>query len=498
MCQVDEEYSGLIRSKPSPISYKKCVKCKHGSAVLTIRSGDGFCRGCFKDYFIHKFRAMLGKNRIIFPGERVLLAVSGGLASSSMLSQVQEGLSHDASKKLRFIPGIIYVDEGGAIGLSTEERKKTISQLEDIFQNTSYPYHIVPFEEIFRLPASVLETMRPTSDHSVSSYKWAVAQFTQDIRTGQSRESRDPSLEDCFSGLDTRDWSQKLPPSADHTEALKLLFASVKTLTAKEDLLQTLRLHLILYVARQAGYTKIMVGDSCSRLAVKLLSSIALGRGAALAMDTGFSDPRYDDVIIVRPMRDYSSKEIAFYNRMFSVPSVFSPSLDTMAPDKASIQRLTETFLTKLQTDFPSTVSTIYRTSEKLHTAHPPQSSDAHPAARCLLCLCALDTTADDCSALHATLQSEWLSQNRGRGNSPVASGPNSAPDQCCSSVRGCATSVGGGGGGSCCSSSNQMPVSSDLMALLCYSCRLTIKDMATVATLPQYVVTEADRRKRR
>uniref|UniRef100_A0AAY4DLK6 Cytoplasmic tRNA 2-thiolation protein 2 n=1 Tax=Denticeps clupeoides TaxID=299321 RepID=A0AAY4DLK6_9TELE len=372
MCQVDEEYSGLIRSK----SYKKCVKCKHGSAVLTIRSGDGFCRGCFKDYFIHKFRAMLGKNRIIFPGERVLLAVSGGLASSSMLSQVQEGLSHDASKKLRFIPGIIYVDEGGAIGLSTEERKKTISQLEDIFQNTSYPYHIVPFEEIFRLPASVLETMRPTSDHSVSSYKWAV---------------------DCFSGLDTRDWSQKLPPSADHTEALKLLFASVKTLTAKEDLLQTLRLHLILYVARQAGYTKIMVGDSCSRLAVKLLSSIALGRGAALAMDTGFSDPRYDDVIIVRPMRDYSSKEIAFYNRMFSVPSVFSPSLDTMAPDKASIQRLTETFLTKLQTDFPSTVSTIYRTSEKLHTAHPPQSSDAHPAARCLLCLCALDTTAGMC-----------------------------------------------------------------------------------------------------
>ncbi|CAF93990.1 unnamed protein product, partial [Tetraodon nigroviridis] len=28
-------------------------------------------RDCFKEYFIHKFRAMLGKNRIIFPGEKV-------------------------------------------------------------------------------------------------------------------------------------------------------------------------------------------------------------------------------------------------------------------------------------------------------------------------------------------------------------------------------------------------------------------------------------------
>lgn len=26
---------------------------------------------CFREYFVHKFRAMLGKNRVIFPGEKV-------------------------------------------------------------------------------------------------------------------------------------------------------------------------------------------------------------------------------------------------------------------------------------------------------------------------------------------------------------------------------------------------------------------------------------------
>lgn len=98
-------------------------------------------------------------------------------------------------------------------------------------------------------------------------------------------------------------------------------------------------------------------------------------------------------MIIVKPMRDYSAKEIAFYNRMFAVPSVFLPSLETkvssrhrtdqalgraggpapayvlvhgpvfvrQTPEKASIQRLTESFVTKLQADFPSTVSTVYR-----------------------------------------------------------------------------------------------------------------------------------------
>lgn len=29
------------------------------------------CRDCFKAFYVHKFRAVLGKNRLIFPGEKV-------------------------------------------------------------------------------------------------------------------------------------------------------------------------------------------------------------------------------------------------------------------------------------------------------------------------------------------------------------------------------------------------------------------------------------------
>lgn len=518
MCQVDEEYNCLLEKTPLACISKRCMKCKEGTAVLLIRAGDAFCRNCFKDYFIHKFRAMLGKNRVIFPGEKVLLAVSGGMASSSMLAQVQEGLSQDAHKKLRFVPGIIYVDEGGAIGRSQEQRHSTNMELEPIFRATGFPYHMVPLEEVFNLPTSVLKATSAGPDPSASSYKTAVDQFIQNGATiSEPRNSeQSSSLVHKMSQLLTDDHSLSAEPTMEQTRSLESLFASVKTLTAKEDLLQTLRLHLILHVARLRGYSKVMVGESCTRLAIKLLSCISLGRGATLALDTGFADSRFGDVVVVRPMRDYSSKEIAFYNRLYGVPSVFIPGLETKTSDKASIQRLTESFVTKLQADFPSTVSTIYRTSEKLQTAGPAQTNDGEAASKCLLCLCALDTIAvAKASAVNATLLSERLSQGKGpeagshhlaldtASATPGAPGQGSglAGQSCSTPSGGCGQGCGGGDrGGGCCSSnsSRRLPLSSDLKELLCYSCQLTVKDMSTVHTLPSYIVDEAERRQRR
>lgn len=46
------------------------------------------------------------------------------------------------------------------------------------------------------------------------------------------------------------------------------------------------RQHLLVHTARSEGYSKLMLGDHCTRLAVKLLTSISLGRGAQLAQDT--------------------------------------------------------------------------------------------------------------------------------------------------------------------------------------------------------------------
>ncbi|XP_034538290.1 cytoplasmic tRNA 2-thiolation protein 2 [Notolabrus celidotus] len=492
MCQVEEDYKDDLERAAVPSVSKKCVKCKEATAAVVIRAGHSYCRGCFKEYFIHKFRAMLGKNRIIFPAEKVLLAVSGGPSSCSMLSLVQEGLSQSAHKKLRFLPGIVYIDEGGATGQSAEERQRTVAELQAVFKATGLPFHIVPLEQVLDLPGSVLLTGPAASDQPAGAYKAAVDQFIQS----------DSSI--CLTQTEQEETS---PPDVQesHTQLLQQLIGSVKTLTAKEDLLHTLRQHLLVHTARAEGYSKLMLGDSCTRLAVKLLTSVSLGRGAQLAQDTGFSDSRYGDITLVRPMRDYSSKDIAYYNHLFHVPSVFIPSLGTKTADKASIQRLTEGFITRLQADFPHTVSAIYRTSEKLQTACKSSSTAEH-SDRCLFCMCALDTTVEDASAFNMTLISEQLSQLKVSGNniaepstqnSPAEPESNAPPGQCCSSGGGgedCGRAAGGGG---CCSSA-QLTEPPNLRSLLCYSCQLIIKDMSSVDHLPLYILSEAQRRKRR
>ncbi|XP_036605301.1 cytoplasmic tRNA 2-thiolation protein 2 [Trichosurus vulpecula] len=512
MCQVGEDYGApgpaeLQPKLPWRGCGQRCMKCKEGLPVLIIRAGDAFCRDCFKAYYIHKFRAMLGKNRLIFPGEKVLLAWSGGPSSSSMIWQVQEGLSRESAKRLRFVPGIVYIDEGAVCGQSPEERAKTVAEMKLILQTVGFPYHIVSLEEVFHLPTSVLQPISQDPRRSENTYKEAVDGFIQQQQQQQQQRLpeegdkeallSDEQIQEKLRQLSTQDSvdqeevaGDSLPRAAE-TSALMTLFNSVKTLTAKEELLQTLQTHLILHVARVQGYSKVMLGDSCTRLAIKLMTNLALGRGAFLAWDTGFSDDRHGDVVMLRPMRDYTLKEIAFYNRMFAVPSVFTPAIDTKAPEKASIHRLMESFILRLQAQFPSTISTVYRTSEKLVKA--PRGGDTAGAvtARCLLCMCALDIDSIDSATAFGAQTSEYLSQKP----SPAPTLPTGAPGRPC-----CAGGTKRQPG--CCQDTRPLSKREEPRASfieqLCYSCRVNMKDVPSLEPLPPYILTESQCRSQR
>ncbi|EPQ05408.1 Cytoplasmic tRNA 2-thiolation protein 2 [Myotis brandtii] len=486
---------------------------------------------CFKAFYVHKFRAVLGKNRLIFPGEKVLLAWSGGPSSSSMIWQVLEGLSRDSAKRLRFVPGVVYIDEGAACGQSLEDRAKTLAEMKLILQTVGFPWHIVALEEVFGLPPSVLRYLDQEPSGTKGAYKAAVDSFLQQQHAPAQGEEQlsQPGSQDPQSpaGLPTAAQTKAQPPTAAHTEAqaptaaqteaqpptaaqtkaqpptaaqteaqpptaaqtkaLSRLFNSVKTLTAKEELLQTLRTHLILHVARTHGYSKVMTGDSCTRLAIKLMTSLALGRGAFLAWDTGFSDERHGDVVVVRPMRDHTLKEVAFYNRLFAVPSVFTPAIDTKAPEKSSIHRLMEAFMLRLQAQFPSTVSTVYRTSEKLVKAPRDGNAGGPPGPRCLLCMCALDIdTADSATAFGA--QTSHLSQMQ--PPTPPAEAPTTP---CCS--------AGVGRAQGCCRGAEPCGREDPRVSVieqLCYGCRVNMKDLPSLDPLPPYILTEAQLRSQR
>uniref|UniRef100_A0A2I3G5H6 Cytoplasmic tRNA 2-thiolation protein 2 n=1 Tax=Nomascus leucogenys TaxID=61853 RepID=A0A2I3G5H6_NOMLE len=400
------------------------VKCKEAQPVVVIRAGDD----CFKIFYVHKFRAMLGRP--------VLLAWSGGPSSSSMVWQVLEGLSQDSAKRLRFVAGVIFVDEGAACGQSLEERSKTLAEVKPILQATGFPWHVVALEEVFSLPPSVLWCSAQEPVGSEGAYKAAVDSFLQQQHVLGAGGG--PGL--------IQGEEQPPPPTRDPQNAL------------------CFRTHLILHMARAHGYSKVMTGDSCTRLAIKLMTNLALGRGAFLAWDTGFSDERHGDVVVVRPMRDHTLKEVAFYNRLFSVPSVFTPAVDTKAPEKASIHRLMEAFILRLQTQFPSTVSTVYRTSEKLVKAprDGPAAGDSSP--RCLLCMCALDVDAADSATAFGAQTASRLSQRQ--SPTPLTE-TRTPPGPCCSPGVGQAQ-------GACRREDPQACIEEHL----CYSCRVNMKDL--------------------
>ncbi|XP_069822146.1 cytoplasmic tRNA 2-thiolation protein 2 isoform X2 [Dendropsophus ebraccatus] len=436
---------------------------------------------------------MLGKNRVVYPGEKVLLAYSGGPSSSAMIHQVQEGLGRDTPKKLRFIPGILFIDEGAACGQSWKQREQNVSEIQQVLQKTNFPFHIVPLEQVFTLPQSVLQSASPGNPEHIGNYKRAVNSFL-----GQQRAHKEDELSgtagelaqlcvteyECGNTL-PNDGTYSHPP-VELTSALMEMFNSARTLTAKLELLQSLRSHLILHVARTCGYSKVMSGESCTRLAVHLLANISLGRGAFLPLDTGFSDDRYGDVVIVRPMREYSLKEISFYNRLFNVQSVFIPTMETKAPENSSIQHLSESFITKLQEDFPSTVSTMYRTSEKLNVSKKEHAEENIQQEKCLICMCNLDTRVGEASAFCATQVSQNLSQRRPKNDTEPT---RDLEKQCCSSEQCCERST---------SCSSSVPRTQDFIPLLCYSCRVTVKDVTSVSTFPPYVLQEAKLRSRR
>ncbi|CAF4990636.1 unnamed protein product, partial [Rotaria socialis] len=122
-----------------------------------------------------------------------------------------------------------------------------------------------------------------------------------------------------------------------------------------EELIRRRRLKLLFDIAKRENCTKLITGDNCTKLAAQILSDMAQGKGAHVALECNFTDTRNDSVTIVRPFREIMSKEIAMYNRLNSFESLQNADIATMSGPQSSIFKLTETLVNDLQRQFPST-----------------------------------------------------------------------------------------------------------------------------------------------
>ncbi|KAG1470882.1 hypothetical protein G6F56_002432 [Rhizopus delemar] len=238
-------------------------------------------------------------------------------------------------------------------------------------------------------------------------------------------------------------------PDTDKQEELKKLFDSIKKTTAKEDLLYHIKMEMLMQVAEREGCTYIFFGDSATRQAIKMISWTAKGRGYSLPLDISV-DTEIRGMGIMRPMKDMLSKEIGLYNH-FSALQVLPPyNYSTMMPPKSSIDRLTEGFINSLERDFPSTVSTVCRTTLKLTPA-----KDMDMSRQCAVCMMPYQTGI-----------TEW------RKHITVAQVPEKAEKETCCKEN-------------CCKDTKV-----DMNQHVCYSCQVDFKDYSpeTIERLPGFV----------
>lgn len=494
MCSVRDGSEPIKRSHVDA-RLRTCMKCKTGEAVVITRVNDAYCRACFQVYVTHKFRAAIGKTKLVRDGEMVLVAFSGGYSSSALLHLVQQGLSQSTHKKLRFKPGVIFIDEGATVNMGPEERLAVCEKIQSIAQASGFPCYIRALEEGLDLD-TVTSNVNMLSSQSApdvftnaqtETSKLCCNDETDSLYSSGTASVTLPEFSPCTSpvfredssspGLAQVDVVQSRLQIYDHAEdRLKQTLASMKSVSAKEDLIRSLRHNILLETARHYGYSKVMLGDCGTRLAVRLLTDIATGRGSHAAMETAFADKRHEDVMFVRPMRDFSSKEVAMYNSMHGVEMVVIQALTTKASAGASIEHLTESFVTGLQTDYPATVSNIMRTGEKLD-ANVDRKVDRY----CAMCQTPLDTSVGASSALSAVEFSLQIS--RDNSNKTKTCNSASSSNQCC-------------GSGQCLHSNRPSP--EDVLANLCYGCRLVVRDMDDVYKLPSYVLKDVSWRSRR
>ncbi|KAF2307935.1 hypothetical protein GH714_033463 [Hevea brasiliensis] len=308
-----------------------CVKCKANQPISSASAGAGagaddahFCYGCFRRNLYGKFRLSVTSYSMITPSDNVLVAFSGGPASSVALQFVHE-LQHRAQKnfdanKDRSLPvfgvGVAFIDESAVYPDASEKVDDAIREMKLVVSKLTPPMkqlHVFPIENI----------------------------YTSDSIEGKDR--------------------------------LTKLLDAANDATGKEDLLLHLRMLALQKVASENGYNRLILGSCTSRIACHVLAATVKGQGYSLSADIQYVDARWD-IPVVLPLRDCTAQELNLLCRIDGLKTLQLPN-----SPPAGINGLVSSFVTLLQEENPSRECTIVRTAGKLtpfHFNRIPEISD--------------------------------------------------------------------------------------------------------------------------
>lgn len=318
MCSVGDDFENEgDKNMPSlaklNLSESKCNKCKDENPKVLLRGKDAYCNKCFLAGVTHKFKALLGKSRLIRPNDRVMVLYEVGHPSTALLHLLRTGLDLNTPKKLRFEPIVLFTED--QYHLTLDERYTLISKVLRDVELFEFQVHFVSFKNF------VLNNDVVISDGN-------------------------------------------LIISDNDKDELNKIFPKGTSKTAKKEILGMYRRNMLVATAKKLNCKFVFTPDLSMSIASNLLTNIALGRGSQVPDDTGFCDDRDDHIKILKPLRLFDIKELCFYNILHNLEpiSIRQPEVNTYS----SIQDLMKKFVNDLQENYPATVTTIVKTGDKL------------------------------------------------------------------------------------------------------------------------------------
>lgn len=265
----------------------------------------------------------------------------------------------------------------------------------------------------------------------------------------------------------------------EQEDRLRAILNNLPDDTSRIDLLNQLRRKLLILAARKLNCNKIFVADSAMDIATKVLGDVCLGRGAQLSTLANFCDARYD-IKILKPLRNFTQQELVYYSEHYKIKSVKLKEFNGTA-SATSIQALAHNFTAGQESKFSGTVSTIFRTAEKIS---PRINAQQNAEDNCVLCDARLDTTSsnNEVSAMRAIAISKRVSSNIETRISSNKEDGESNYTTLCSDDK-----IYYNGNIECnCKNSKKGKITpEDVWRYLCYSCRLIFRNSEILNTVP-------------
>lgn len=267
---------------------------------------------------------------------------------------------------------------------------------------------------------------------------------------------------------------------------LHAILADLPDDTSRIDLVNQLRRKLLLSAARKLNCNKIFVADSAMDIATRVLGDVCLGRGAQLSTQANFCDARCADIKILKPMRDFTQQELIYYSEYHQINSVKSVELGT----STSIQALARNFTTELESQFSGTISTIFRTADKISPRSNVQQSIEN---NCALCDARLDFVPSDneVTAMRAIEVSKLVSSKCVDASSPSNE---ENRDSSCFILQSDNKECNDDAECSCKSNAMSQITAEDVWKYLCYSCRRIFRSSEISRTLPSLLLAVQQR----